>query len=252
MLTRVHIPLALFVLAGCACAPAQTPKTKPTPAVRKEVKLPGIIPNVKWTVNQNSAQLLLNPDLQKDMGLSTETKSAVLKVYGAYEAKYTALTGGKQEGTAELEAQLDAAIIEAANGAIALLSPAESLRLGQLGVQSMGLDALRMPEVRKGLSLTADQTTQLDKLFADLDEKQSALDAELGARLSKLADPGPKATDEETAALKKAQQAVFDELAPRGHALDDTKKAGWEAFMAGLTSDQESAWQSIHGKPVMA
>jgi Spy/CpxP family protein refolding chaperone len=251
MLTRVHLPLALIILAGCACTRAQTPKPKPVQPAPKELKLPAIVPNVKWTVNQNSAQLLLNPEVQKDMGLPTDTKAGVLKVYSAYDAKYTALTSGKSEGSDALVARLDAAMVEAADNAIALLSPAESARLSQLGVQSMGLDALRMPEVRKGLSLTPDQTAQLDKLFAGVDEKREALDAELGARLSKLADPGPKATDEETAAFKKAVEAAAKDLDPQHEALESLKKSGWDALMASLTPEQKSAWHSIRGKPVL-
>jgi hypothetical protein len=248
MFNRVHLPLALFILAGCACTPAQTPKGKPSPAP-KEIKLSPIIPNIKWTTNQNSAQLLLNQEVQKEMALSAETKIAIAKVYSAYDAKYTSLTAGKTESTDALAAQLDAAMLDAADKAVALLSPAEGARLSQLGVQAMGFEALRMPEVRKGLNVTADQTAQLDKLFVNVDEKQSALETELGARLSKLPDPGPKATDEETAAFRKAVEAAEKELDPQHEALESLKKTGWDTFMASLTPDQKASWQTIHGKP---
>src|SRR5271165_1867968 len=89
MLNRVHLPLALVILAGCACSPAQAPKPKaPAPAPPVEIKLPPIVPNVKWTINQNSAQLLLSPEIQKSMGLSSDTKDGIAKVYAAYNVKY--------------------------------------------------------------------------------------------------------------------------------------------------------------------
>ncbi|MHB8636973.1 MAG: Spy/CpxP family protein refolding chaperone [Fimbriimonadaceae bacterium] len=251
MLSRVHLPLAFVALASCACVPAQAPKPNRPPAKPNVVSLPSIVPNVKWTLCQNAAQLLLRPDVQNDLGLASGTRNGVLKVYAAYEAKYTSLTAGKTAGTDQLAAELDKAVTDAANQAISLLSDSENARLSQLGVQTMGLDALRMPEVRNRLHLTADQTAQLDQLFVNIDAKQSALDGALGERLSKVPDPGPKATDDETAAFKKATQAVLDELAPQGHAVEALKKAGWDAFMAALTPDQKAAWQAIHGKPIV-
>lgn len=230
----------LFTILAAGSAAAQGP-VKPG--------LPGIVPNVKWTINQNAAQLLLNVDVQKDLALSAATKSALLKVYANYESAYTSLTQGKTEGSDELIDKLDAAMLDAAKQAVALLSPDESKRLSQLGVQAMGFDALRMPEVRTALSLTSDQTAGLDATFADVDAKQMALDTALGAKLSKLKDPGPNGTDDERKAYHTAQQDVIDEFEPQAKAVDKLRRQGWDKFYASLSTAQKQAWHEERGKP---
>lgn len=238
--------VALVTVGGYA----QTGAAKPAAPPRKEVALPPVVPNLKWTIKQNVAQLLLNPDIQRDMAIGDDTKKALMRVYGDYQDRYTALLAGKAEGNEELADKLDAAMLDAANKAIALLDTPESTRLNQIGIRVIGFDSVRMPEVRHTLMLTADQTAALDKLLAAIDEKQQALDSALGDRLSKLHDPGPNATADEATAFRKAQKDVFAEFDGQGKEIDVLKHSSWATFYGGLSDEQKKAWRIARGKPV--
>lgn len=252
MTTRFSFALAVLVASAFALGCAQTPPVaKPTKTKTPTVptNLPPIPTNPKWTVSQNSAQLLLNTGVQADLQLSSETKAALMKVYGDYDAKYTSLTKDATP-TDALQAALEQLTADSATKAVALLSSAQQSRLCQLGIQAMELEALRLADVRTKLTLTLDQTAQFDKTFADLDAKQDAWDTELGERMSKLSDPGATATQEQNDTFHKQQKAITDDMEPRSKALEDLRKADLPALLALLTSDQMTTWRSMTGAPL--
>jgi hypothetical protein len=137
-----------------------------------------------------------------------------------------------------------------ADSAIALLSSSQVSRLNQLGIQAMELEALRLPEVRTKLALSADQVSQFDRIFAVLDTKQDAFDSELGERMSKLSDPGAKATDDQENTYKNQQKAILNDMEPRSKALEDLRKSDLPALIATLTPEQKSTWNSMTGAPL--
>lgn len=253
MTSRFTFAVAVLIASAFGVGCAQTPPPPAKAQVAKTptvvTKLPQIPTNPKWTVSQNSAQLLLNNGVQADLELSKDTKAALMKVYGDYDAKYASLTKGAT-ATDALEAQLDQLTADSAIKAVSLLSSTQQARLCQLGIQAMELEALRLADVRTKLALTPDQTAQFDKTFADLDAKQDAWETELGERMSKLSDPGASATAEQSAEYKKQQTAILTDMEPRSKAIEDLRKSDLPALLALLTPDQKATWQSMTGPPL--
>lgn len=240
-----RIPLLLVLALALGAWAQQAPKASQAPKRQApKAVLPPLIPNSKWTIDENAVQLAVQPSVALELKLTRAELTDLSQIYVELDKKWEELSQAHAE-----DAAFDAAGQSANDKALAVLTPTERRRLRQLGIQAMGFEAFRLTDVRKTLALSSAQTAALDSMFKEYDAQNEAYQTELADRISAISDPGVKATEEQRIAYNKAQEAVVADLAPKQAALVQLASANRDKILVGLSIDQTKAWQDLSGPP---
>ena len=170
--------------------------------------------------------LFINPQVQKELRLSPTAASKLQTTFmqEAYKILPT-LSGeanGKPLSQAERTKRTLAAIAGMEKRLVAMLTPAQRLRMRQLTLQSIGATAVLQPKVAASLGLSKGQKARLATSISDANE---AVAARMSAGMS--AEGMPELTRLQKEAKIKANRSL----------------------LAILTPAQRSKWKAMLGKP---
>lgn len=174
-------------------------------------------------------QLLGRADVQKDLGLSTETVDKIRALNEQMRNDRQAIMqgaqgGGDMEAIREEMAQLQKDYDKKFD---ALLTDAQRLRVKEIRIQMMGARAITDADVQKQLGMTAEQ---VKAVRAVMDENRATMEARMRERMQGGGGGGQD------------RQAMMDEMRKMNEELD-------KKLNAIPTAEQKAKLKELGGKP---
>jgi Spy/CpxP family protein refolding chaperone len=207
------------------------------------------------TLLQRNVVMVTSPNVALDLNLSKQQIADRDQLIGAYSKARNAVDEGFTKATTDaqrdaLNAEINRQQEDLETKLLALLTPAQTNRLRQIGIQQEGVSAMQDEGVAKDLSLTAAQRAKVKAVCEQNQKAQEDYQAALGDAIAKIPDPG--SADSAMRAYAGKQEAVIKSMKPREKQYLAIKAEGERQILASLTPAQKNKWAALHGKPLKA